>query len=117
MLTVYGISSCDTVKKARSWLAAHGVAHEFHDFKKQGVAAADLQEWASAVGWDKLLNRKGTSWRKLDAAAQASAADAAGAQALVLANPSLIRRPVVRWDKPEAGVTVGFDEKAWAARL
>ncbi|MCY1166706.1 MAG: arsenate reductase [Pseudomonadota bacterium] len=114
MIIVYGIPNCDTVKKARAWLTGHGVAHEFHDFKKQGVPGEKLPAWGKAVGWDKLLNRQGTTWRKLDAAAQASAADAAGAQALMLANPSVIKRPVVEWANR---ITVGFDAKSWAEQL
>ncbi|WP_428702055.1 ArsC/Spx/MgsR family protein, partial [Staphylococcus aureus] len=76
-------SNCDTVKKARAWLADQGIAYEFHDFKKQGVPAAQLPAWMQAVGWEKLLNRQGTTWRKLDADTQAGAQDAAGAAALM----------------------------------
>ncbi|MES2362716.1 MAG: ArsC family reductase [Pseudomonadota bacterium] len=114
MITLYGIPNCDTVKKARAWLTEHGVAYTFHDFKKQGVPSEKLPAWGQAVGWDRLLNRQGTTWRKLDAAAQASAADAAGAQALMLANPSVIKRPVVEW---AGATTVGFDATSWAAQL
>lgn len=114
MITLYGIPNCDTVKKARTWLAENGVEYQFHDFKKQGVPPEQLKRWAQAAGWETLLNRKGTTWRKLDAAAQAGAADSAGAQALMLANPSVIKRPVVDWGK---GITVGFDAAAWAARV
>ena len=112
MITVYGIPNCDTVKKARAWLTEEGLPHTFHDFKKQGVPAVKLSVWASAVGWDKLLNRQGTTWRKLDAATQASTNTPQGAQALVLANPSIIKRPVVQW--PQGDVTVGFDSALWA---
>jgi arsenate reductase len=114
MITVYGIPNCDTVKKARAWLASHGVAYTFHDFKKQGVPAEHLLAWQKAVGWEKLLNRQGTTWRKLEPQLQAATTDAASAQALMLANPSVIKRPVVDWG---TGVTVGFDEASWAARL
>jgi Spx/MgsR family transcriptional regulator len=112
MVTVYGIPNCDTVKKARVWLAAQGLAHTFHDFKKQGVPGDKLPAWAKAVGWDKLLNRQGTTWRKLDADAQANAASPQGAQKLSLDNPSIIKRPVVEW--PGGVVTVGFDVQLWA---
>ena len=112
MIMVYGIPNCDTVKKARAWLVTQGVAHTFHDFKKQGVPLDRLPSWASAVGWDKLINRQGTTWRKLDAAAQASAETPQGAQKLALANPSVIKRPVVQW--PHGDVTVGFDDIRWA---
>lgn len=114
MITLYGIPNCDTVKKARAWLSEHSVAYEFHDFKKHGLAPATLARWSDALGWDKLLNRKGTTWRKLDAAAQAAVVDAASAQALMLAQTSLIKRPVVDWGQD---ITAGFDAAAWAARL
>jgi len=114
MIILYGIPNCDTVKKARTWFDENGVEYQFHDFKKQGVPPEQLQRWAQAAGWETLLNRKGTTWRKLDAAAQAGAADSAGAQALMLANPSVIKRPVVDWGK---GITVGFDAAGWAARI
>jgi Spx/MgsR family transcriptional regulator len=115
MITVYGISNCDTVKKARAWLAAQGLTHEFHDFKKLGVPADRLPAWESAVGWQKLLNRQGTTWRKLDPQLQAGASDAAGALALMLTHASVIKRPVVEW--PGGQISVGFDADAWAARV
>ncbi len=112
MTIVYGIPNCDTVKKARARLAAQGVAHTFHDFKKQGVCADKLLEWAEAAGWDVLLNRRGTSWRKLDPIAQATADTVAGRIALITANPSLLKRPVIEWDcgALKGKVTVGFSD-------
>ena len=71
MITLYGIPNCDTVKKARAWLTDHDVDHQFHDFKKQGVPADFLPGWIAAVGWETLVNRKGTTWRKLDEARHA----------------------------------------------
>jgi arsenate reductase (glutaredoxin) len=112
MITVYGIPNCDTVKKARAWLTQQGLAYTFHDFKKQGVPVDKLPTWAKAVGWDKLLNRQGTTWRKLDAAAQAMAETPQGAQKLAIDNASIIKRPVVQW--PNGDVTVGFDALRWA---
>lgn len=112
MITVYGIPNCDTVKKARVWLTQQGLAYSFHDFKKQGVPIDKLAAWATAVGWDKLLNRQGTTWRKLDAAVQATAETPQGAQKLALSNSSIIKRPVVQW--PDGDVTVGFDALRWA---
>ena len=114
MTTLYGIPNCDTVKRARDWLATHGVAHEFHDFKKAGVPADRLQAWVDAAGWERVLNRKGTTWRKLDAALQAAVVDGPSAQALMREQASVIKRPVVDWD--DGRITVGFDEDDWAAR-
>jgi Spx/MgsR family transcriptional regulator len=114
-VTVFGIPNCDTVKKSRTWLSDHGVAYAFHDFKKQGVPADQLPGWIAAVGWEKLVNRKGTTWRKLDAATQAAVVDAASASALMQAQPSVVKRPVVVW--ADGGVTVGFDSDSFAARL
>lgn len=112
--TLYGIPNCDTVKRARAWLAAQGVEHGFHDFKKAGVPAALLQAWVHTLGWEKLLNRKGSTWRKLDPAEQSAVVDAASAQALMLAQPSVIKRPVVEW--AQGDITVGFDEADWMLR-
>jgi Spx/MgsR family transcriptional regulator len=112
-ITLYGIPNCDTVKKARAWLGAQGLGHDFHDFRKQGVPP-ELDGWLAEHGWQKLVNRQGTTWRKLDAAAQAGVTDAASAKAALLAQPSLIKRPVVRW--PDGRTTVGFDAADWASR-
>ena len=117
-ITLYGIPNCDTVKKARAWLAHQGVDCRFHDFKKQGVPAERLDGWIAAVGWEKLVNRQGTTWRKLDSATQAAVQDAASASALMQANASVIKRPVVEWAAEAGGpVTVGFDPAAWNERL
>ena len=114
MITVYGIPNCDTVKKARAWLAAQGTECVFHDFKKQGVPADRLDAWLLALGWEALVNRKGTTWRKLDAATQISISDAASARALILAQPSVIKRPVVDWaSQTVTKSTVGFDAALW----
>ncbi|MBP6406635.1 MAG: ArsC family reductase [Proteobacteria bacterium] len=111
-ITLYGIPNCDTVKKARAWLTAQGIGHAFHDFKKQGVPTDRLDAWLHSNGWETLVNRKGKTWRKLDATAQASVTDAASARALMLAQPSVIKRPVVDWGRQ---TTVGFDPDAWQA--
>ena len=113
--TLYGIPNCDTVKRARAWLTAHGVAHTFHDFKKSGVPDAALDRWLAATGWERLLNRKGTTWRKLDPATQAAVTGAATARMLMLAQTSVIKRPVVDW--PDGTVSVGFDEAVFSQRL
>lgn len=112
VITLYGIPNCDTVKKARSWLAAHQLDYVFHDFKKQGAPTQALARWIQILGWEKLLNRQGTTWRKLDAAVQAQVVDAASAQALMQSASSVIKRPVVDWG---GKLTVGFDEAGWQA--
>jgi Spx/MgsR family transcriptional regulator len=112
-ITLYGIPNCDTVKKARAWLTEHGLAHAFHDFKKAGVPPDLLQQWVDALGWEVLLNRKGTTWRQLDEATRLEITDAASAMRLMRGQPSVIKRPVVAW--PD-GLTVGFDAAAWAVR-
>lgn len=103
-ITLYGIKNCDTVKKARGWLDANGVAHDFHDYKAAGIDRARLERWIAAVGWEKLLNRSGTTFRKLPDADKAGL-DAAKATELMLAQPSMIKRPVV---EHPGGLLVGF---------
>ena len=115
MTTLYGIPNCDTVKKARTWLTEHGIAHAFHDFKKQGVPDAALDRWLAAAGHEKLVNRKGTTWRGLDEATRAAVADNTSARALLLQHASVIKRPVVEW--ADGSVTVGFDAAAWVRRV
>jgi arsenate reductase len=114
-MRLFGIPNCDTVKRARAWLAQHDVEAQFHDFKKLGVPPEGLDRWIAAIGWQPLVNRQGSTWRKLEAAAQAAVIDVASARALMFAQPSVIKRPVVEW--PGGAVTVGFDAVAWAARL
>jgi Spx/MgsR family transcriptional regulator len=108
---VYGIPNCDTVKKARTWLSDQGLEFTFHDFKKQGVPAAELDTWLAALGWETLLNRKGTTWRKLDAAVQAGVSDSATAKVVMLEHASTIKRPVIAW--PSGKVTVGYTPEQW----
>ena len=115
MITLYGIPNCDTVKKARTWLTERGVEYSFHDFKKQGVPTDQVDGWLKAVGWETLVNRKGTTWRKLDESERAAVVDNASAKAFVLANASVIKRPVVQWN--DGTVTVGFDAEAWDSRF
>ncbi len=115
MTTLYGIPNCDTVKKARTWLTEHGVAHSFHDFKKQGVPEAALDRWLAAAGHEKLVNRKGTTWRGLDEATRTAVVDNASARALLLQHASVIKRPVVEW--ADGAVTVGFDAADWSTRV
>ncbi len=114
-ITLYGIPNCDTVKRARAWLASHGVEATFHDFKKAGVPASHLDAWMKAAGWERVLNRKGNAWRALDDATRDGVTSAATARAVMLANPSTIKRPVVEWG--DGAVTVGLDEADWATRV
>ena len=113
--TLHGIPNCDTVKRARAWMAEQGVACSFHDFAKAGVPADRLQAWVQACGWETPLNRKGTTWRKLDEASRAAVVDAASAMALMRAHPSCIKRPVVDW--ADGAITVGFEAADWLARI
>ena len=115
MIKLYGIPNCDTVKRARAWLAEQGVEYGFHDFKKAGVPEVHLQAWLKAAGWEKLINRQGTMWRRLSDAERAAVVDAASATALALAVPSVIKRPLVEW--PGGAITVGFDAVTWAKNL
>ena len=112
-ITIYGIPNCSSVKKAREWMTTHQVAHDFHDFKKQGVPAAELDTWLAQLGWETLLNRQGTTWRKLDTSLQASVTDSASAKAVMLAHASCIKRPVIVW--PSGQITVGFKPEQWPA--
>ena len=117
-IIIYGIPNCDTVKKARTWLTDHGLEYQFHDFKKQGVPADRLAAWMTSADGSKLVNRQGTTWRKLDASIQERAADAKGAAAVMVEHPSVIKRPVVEWNgKADGRVTVGFDADKWAQAL
>jgi len=113
-ITIYGITNCDTVKRSRAWLAEHRPGAVFHDFKRDGVPAQRLEAWVQAVGWERLVNRAGTTWRRLDESERAQIVDAASAKRALAAHPSLIKRPVVEW--ADRSITVGFDPIAWAAR-
>ena len=112
-ITLYGIPNCDTVKKARTWLEERGTAYAFHDYKKAGADPAKLAAWAKVVGWERLLNRAGTTFRKLPEADR-EGLDEARAIALMVANPSCIKRPVV---EHPGGLLVGFKPDEWAASL
>lgn len=112
-MKLYGIRNCDTVKKARRWLDQNAVEHQFHDFKKDGLNSEQLTTWEQAVGWEILLNRRGTTWRKLPQDIRDDI-DAASAHRLMLENPSIIKRPVV---EDQGAVTVGFDAEDWTIRF
>lgn len=112
-LEFYGIPNCDTVKKARKWLEAKGSDYTFHDYKKEGADAARLEKWIAVAGWEKLLNRAGTTFKKLPDADKQDL-DAAKAVAIMAAQPSTIKRPVVEYP---GGLLVGFKESEWEAAL
>ena len=115
MNIVYGIPNCDTVKRARAWLTEQGQAYQFHDFKKLGVPADKLPRWMNELGWEHVLNRSGTTWRKLDDEAKAAVVDAASAAALMLANPTVIKRPIVEW--ADGQLTVGYSPELFAEQV
>ncbi|WP_184246430.1 arsenate reductase [Novosphingobium chloroacetimidivorans] len=111
--TLYGIPNCDTVKKARAWLDQHGIAYAFHDYKKQGADPAQLVRWVEEAGWETVLNRRGTTFRGLPESDKQDL-DAGKAVALMAANPSCIKRPVV---EHAGGLLVGFDPARWDQAL
>ena len=110
-ITIYGIKNCDTMKKARTWLESRGVAYDFHDYKKLGITRPKLLAWAKVVGWETLLNRAGTTFRKLPDESKQNL-DERKALTLMLEQPSMIKRPVLEWD---GRVLVGFSPEKYAA--
>ncbi len=114
MIHLYGIPNCDTVKKARTWLGAQGREYVFHDYKKEGADPAKIAGWIAAAGLDTVVNRKGTSFRALSDADKALAADSHTAVALLVQQPSIIKRPIVEYP---GGILVGFKEDEWSAAL
>lgn len=111
MVTLHGIPNCDTMKKARGWLDAHGVGYAFHDYRKDGIDAATLRRWSAAAGWEALLNRAGTTFRKLPEDERADL-DEDKAIGLMLAQPAMIKRPVLVADDT---LLIGFKPEAYAA--
>jgi arsenate reductase len=114
-MIVYGIPNCNTVKKARTWLSDNGIDYEFHNFKKQGITAEKLQQWCTAFGWERVLNKKGTTWKKLSPAQQEAVIDAQSAIAVMLENTSAIKRPVV--EQNGKAVLISFDEEHYTSLL
>ncbi|MCY1665065.1 ArsC family reductase [Rhizobium sp. SL86] len=110
MTTIYGIKTCDTMKKARNWLEERGITHRFHDYKAEGIDRTHLERWADETSWETLLNRAGTTFRKLS---DAEKTDLSRDKAidLMLAQPSLIKRPVL---EAEGAITVGFKPEIYA---
>lgn len=113
MIQVFGIPNCDSVRKVRSWLDAQNIGYVFHDYKKSGVPTDLLREWVSVKGWETLLNRKGATWRSLDDASKAGVRDAETAIAVMVANPSIIKRPVLTNGKQ---ILIGPDESMTVAK-
>jgi len=111
--TIYGIKNCDTMKKARAWLDRHGVAYGFHDYKSEGIAREKLKQWSDELGWETLLNRAGTTFRKLPDADK-EGLNERKALALMLAQPSMIKRPVL-----DVGgkLLVGFNPEIYAREV
>lgn len=113
-VTLFGIPNCDQIKRSRAWLDENGIAYKFHDFKRAGLDAKALDAWLATAGAERLVNRKGTTWRKFSDAERAQADTMAGARALMIANPSLIKRPVLDID---GSITVGFDAENYKKRF
>lgn len=112
-MKLYGIPNCNTVKKAREWLAQNAIEYTFHDFKKDGVDAATLNEWLQQQPWEKLVNRAGMTWRGLSDASKAAVIDNASATQLMLEKSSVIKRPILSRDGKI--LALGFDEKLYAS--
>jgi arsenate reductase len=116
-VTIYGIRNCDTMKKARAWLDAHGVAYDFHDYAAAGIDRARLESWARQIGWERLCNRAGTTFRKLP---ESETHDLTETKALdlMVARPSMVKRPVLALDDgPSERILVGFSPDAYADAL
>ena len=109
-MKIYGIPNCNTVKKALDWLKANKIDFEFYDFKKLGISESKLQEWSGQLGWEALVNKRGTTWKKLDAETQSSVVSADTAFALLQEKPSMIKRPVL---ESAEGLLLGFDESRY----
>ena len=110
-MTMYGIKNCDTIKKARKYLEAHGVAYQFHDYRADGLDAELLQRFIDTLGWEPLLNTRGTTWRKLDEAVRNAVNNPAAARDLMLAQPAIINRPLLC--APDGTMLLGFSEATW----
>ena len=109
-MKVYGIKNCNTVKKALYWLNDNKIDYQFHDFKKLGISESKLEEWASKLGWEPLINKKGTTWKQLEPEKQRSISSKQEAFSLMQEKTSVIKRPVIETDK---GIFLGFDEAAY----
>jgi arsenate reductase (glutaredoxin) len=110
-MIVYGIKNCNTVKTALDWLKKHKIEFEFHDYKAKGITDAKLKEWIKQVGWESLVNKKGTTWRQLDDATKARVTNQTSAMALMKEKTSVIKRPLLERDGKV--VALGFDEATY----
>lgn len=113
-LHVYGIKNCTTVKKAVDWLTSHEIPFEFHDYKKEPATEEKLLSWGKHTGWEALVNKRGTTWRNLSSEEQASVVDAHSANAILLQNNSMIKRPIIEL---ENDILLGFDESNYTDKL
>jgi arsenate reductase (glutaredoxin) len=114
-MTVYGIKNCNTVKAALDWLKKNKVEFEFHDYKKSGITAAKLADWSKQVGWESLVNTRGTTWRQLDEAVQKKITSERAAIALMLEKTSVIKRPLI--EENDKVIVLGFDETEYSKKL
>ena len=115
MKTVYAIPNCNTVKKALDWLKANKVAYEFHDYKKKGITATQLTEWSKQIGWEALINKKGTTWKQLPKEFQETITNQKAAIALMMEKTSIIRRPLIEEDGKV--LVIGFEEAEYKKAL
>lgn len=111
MITLYGIKNCDTIKKARRWLETQGIDYRFHDYRVDGLDNALLQSFISELGWEALLNTRGTTWRKLDEATRNQITDATAAASLMIEMPAIIKRPLLC--EPGKPMLLGFSESSY----
>ena len=111
-MKLFGIKNCDTVKKARRWVDEHQVSYQFHDFRKDGLNETTIKQWLEKISWKELINKRGTTWRQLDDPRKEQL-DQQGAIELMLAHPTLIKRPVI---EDASGVSIGFNESDFQAR-
>ena len=114
-MIVYGIKNCDTVKKSTEWLKGNNLQFEFHDYKSKGISEEKLREWTNQVSWEILVNKKGTTWKKLDESVKNKVTDVASAVELMKEHTSLIKRPVI--ENNGRIIAVGFNEKEYAEKL
>lgn len=114
MLEIYGIKNCNTVKKALDWLNAHKIAYTFHDYKKEPATREKLEDWEKTVDWESLINKKGTTWKKLSTEEQNQIVDAFSANTALIAHNSMIKRPLIEFQN---NILLGFDENTYQEKI